>query len=146
MKKKIALVALVVLPLLFVVISKSAGVGQTPRPDFAITCDRDTLVSQPGQTVQFDLFLTPLNGFRGTVEVGCASSTSHINCQAPKQTFKLGPSLVVPVTLTVGSATEAGYGNYPIVVNAKGTYGDNLRTGTISHNEMLHLALVPKMP
>jgi len=143
--KKIAALSLVALPLLFVLISYSAAqVPISPRPDFIINADKDTIVGQPGQTVKYDLWLTPVNGFKGTVELSCTPSTPKINCQLPTQTVRLGASLAVAFSVTAAADGDAGFGAYPIVVNGKGTYGANLRSGSVSHDMMLHLALVPK--
>jgi len=138
--KKIASLMLVALPLLFVLIGYTAAQGPTPRPDFSISADRDTIVTEPGAPANFKLYVSPLNGFRGVVEMTCTTSDPHVRCQVPGA-IKIGADLVVPFSVTAIAA--AGPGAYPIVVTGKGT-SSNLGAGPVTHTQTLHLAVVPR--
>jgi len=144
--KKIALLTLVALPLLFVLINYTAAQGPTPKPDFIINCDRSTVAAPPGTTVKFDLTITPVNGFVGPVELSCPPMSPKVACSMPVKTIELGATLSVPFSVTATSQTEAAIGTYPIEVVAKGTYGSTAKTGTVSHQYTLHLTLVPREP
>ena len=151
--KKIALLVLAALPLFLVLISYSAAQGPAGKgavegrtPDFIINTDRSTIAAPPGSTVKFDLWITPVNGFRGVVELSCTSSSPKITCELPVQTIKVGADLVTPFSVTAVAYPGTPYGNYPMVVNARGTYSSKLGSGSTAHTYMLHLAVVPNTP
>jgi len=137
--KKIASLMLVALPLLLVVIGYTAAQGPTPRPDFAITCDRGTIPAPPGETVKYDLTITPINGFRGEIELACMP-TPRVSCSLPVEHIKVGADLNVGFSVVAASEPTITPGTYPIVVSAKGTPGS--LKGTVSHSHQLFLSVV----
>jgi len=142
MKKITAMTFVALSLLLFALTTYAPAQGPTPRPDFAIKCSQDTLQAAPGTTMKFQLYLIPYDGFQGTVELSCLSSTLGVACQTPQSTVRLGAVTVVPFAVTAGTAAWAAPGTYPIAVSAKGYDGAVLRSGNISHNEMLYLTVV----
>jgi len=150
--RKIVLLVIAGLPLFLVLISYSATQGPAGKgtvedrtPDFIINADPSTIAAPPGSTVKFDLWITPVNGFRGAVELSCAFSSPAITCQLPAKTIKVGADLATRFSVTAVAHPGTPYGNYPMVVNARG-YSSNARSGSTAHDYTLHLAVVPNAP
>jgi len=137
---KVALLTLLALPLLFVLINYSAAQIPTPRPDFIINCPVSTVVAHPGTTVKFNMSISPVNGFRGSIQLSCAP-TPRVACQLSTQTISVGADLSVPFSVTTHSDTDATPGDYPVVTTAIGTYAGNLQSGTVTHDQVVHLNL-----
>jgi hypothetical protein len=161
--KKIAVMTFVTLSLLlFALTSYAPARGPTPAPDFVITCAQSTLSAPRGTTVNFQLSLTPINGFEGTASFACAASMPGVACRAPAGTVRLGPNLAVPFEVTAQTGADVPLGTHPIVVTVTGTYGAGslaksppptrpplepcLNGCNVVHSKMLYVTTVSETP
>ena len=82
-----------------------------------------------------------MRGFKGTVNLSCATSAPRIGCQVSNGSVKLGRDLAVPFEVIVTSGAGAAVGSYNVIVTGQGTAA-NLKAETITHNEKLQLNVV----
>jgi hypothetical protein len=144
--KKIFAVTFVTLALLLFALASYAPVqGSTQSPDFVIQCYQNTLMAEPGTSVEFRLSLVPVNGFRGTADFTCAAGGPGVACQAPLASVRLASDLVVPFAVKAGVVDpRATPGTYLIGVSVQGHYQARIGSGNVSHNNKLYLTVVPR--
>ena len=137
--KKIALLMLAALPLLFVLISYSAAQGPTPRPDFAIACEPNTLTTHAGTPVLFTGgSITSINHFAGTIELACATAAPGLVCSVPGTT-KLGADQKASFAIYATPGLTTVPGTYPIIIGATGI--PSTPEGKVSHSTVVYLTV-----
>ncbi len=102
-----------------------------PRSDFSIISGTPLVTVQAGSSAVAPLFVTPTNGFSGTVNLTCAvvGSPTGVSCSLSQSSVSLpvsGGNPSVPVTLTVNTTGTPAAGNYQVSVT--GTSGSQIHT------------------
>jgi endoglucanase len=96
-------------------LTSELGAVIAANPSFALTSSGSIAIASPGQSGTSTVFITPLNGFTGTVSLSCSvsggpSGASHTpNCTVPSSASVTGTaaaSATVSVT-TTGSTTSS---------------------------------------
>ncbi len=100
-------------------------------PDYQITVNNSPLILFPGQTRDFDGFVTPLNGYSSTVDLSCSGSPLPSTCSSTSVTPG-NPN--PPFALTVGNNSVQDF-NF----NIEGVGTD---PATISHTAPVTLRVV----
>jgi hypothetical protein len=106
------------------VLSCSTTQPAAATADFTISPAQGTLASNtiaPGQTAQYQLTLTPLDGFTGTVALGCSGAPSNSLCTVSPGMVQLsgtaGQNAAISVATAAGSSMVGAYrkpGNGPV--------------------------------
>ena len=89
---------------------------KAPEPDFTLEAEPKEQILYPGESVDFDLFLTSINNFSSQVQL-------YIGDLPKGVTGSFQPGIVKPTAqakLTIGTSTGTPVGSYTIKVTAKG--------------------------
>jgi hypothetical protein len=98
-----------------------------PLSDFSITSASPLVAVTPGSSATASLFVTPTNGFTGTVNLSCSvvGSPAGVSCSLPSSA-PLTSTASSPVTLTISATGTAAAGNYSVAVT--GTASSQIHT------------------
>jgi len=126
--RRIASITLVTLPLLLVLMGRSAALS--PPLDFGIDCTQDTLRTRPGgQPVRFQMSLIA-NGYQGPVRLACVALNPHLRCEASSPSVTLSGDSVVPfVVMAWADPAAKAPVAYTLILIATG--GSSSRTDTL---------------
>jgi hypothetical protein len=143
--KKVASITFVALSLLLLALpSYAPAKDPTPRPNFALRAQQDTIPAPPGITVQFQMSLIAENGFHGNVKLSCAPNPSWVTCELTQSNVRVGGELVTRFAVRA-RAGQGARGTIPILVTAEGVSSDG-NTMPVVHHMTLHLAIVRPSP
>lgn len=84
----------------------STSASPSPIPDFAIASPITSARITAGQTATYTVNLSPMNGFNGTVTMGCSGAPPLATCSISPSSVSLNGSSTASVTVSV--ATTAG--------------------------------------
>jgi len=100
-----------------------AQVPPTPRPDFRISFDRQMNKVVPGGSAIYHVFLTPLDGFTGTVMLDCDMFAPYERYSISPSKVTLGGLLPIPIvtiTITTHPRSPGGMTHFMFTARAVG--------------------------
>jgi hypothetical protein len=97
--------------------------------DFALT-PAATVLAATSTTVTDALVLSSINGFSGSVTLGCATST--ITCSLSSSSVALAAGGTGTSTLTLNTSAAVAGTSYPVVITATDATGQFVHTATIT--------------
>lgn len=110
-----------------------------PSPDVSISANPSSLTVQAGASTTVKLTIAGLNGYVGTVVLGCSVQNPSLNCWLDTLTMLLDP-VSKTVTLNVATDTNMNPGTYSVVasIEAFAPSGQGVNT---SHSVTINLTV-----
>lgn len=98
--------------------------------DFSLTVTPPSQTISAGHSASYSVALKSLNGFTGTVALGCSGGPPHSTCTVSPVSLILSSSKTANVTLTFQAPQNVNLGTFSLTITAKA--GVDTHTATVS--------------
>jgi sugar lactone lactonase YvrE len=98
--------------------------------DFSLAVTPSSQTISSGHSASYSVALKSLNGFTGTVALGCSGGPLHSTCTVSPVSVTLSSSATANVTVTLQTAQNVNHGTFPLTITAKA--GTDTHTATVS--------------
>jgi hypothetical protein len=115
--------------------SNSGGLTQNVS-DFSISVTPSSQTIPAGQSARYNITLTAINGFSGSVSLGCSGGPPHSSCSVSPAMVSLPGSSMAKATVSLATPQNVNIGTFPLTFT-----GTDSSAGALRHTAPVSLTV-----